>query len=247
VALLHAGPGALLSHTTAGDLWQLLPSQQATPIHVTVPLSRGTRSRRGLVVHRTGAPLDRVGTPPRTTVPITAIALCRQARRTADVTAVLAQVAQRYPVALDEVIARANDQRNLRWRAEILNAGLDVAGGAHSVLERGYLVDVERAHGLPIGHRQRAVADTWEDVHYDKQNTTVELDGRAVHDEASARARDRLRDNAAGTRDQITLRYRWTDVRNRPCEVATEVATILRTRGWQGRPRTCRRGCLVGR
>jgi hypothetical protein len=52
IALLHAGVGAVLSHRTAGALWGLVSDAPLYPIHVTVPRTRGVRSRPELVVHR---------------------------------------------------------------------------------------------------------------------------------------------------------------------------------------------------
>jgi hypothetical protein len=159
------------------------------------------------------------------------------------VTALLGRLAQQYPEALDEVIDRADRHRNLRRRAEILAAGSDVRGGAHSALERCYLVGVERPHALPAGTRQRAAGRTRQDIHYDGQKTTVELDGRAVHQGVDTDWRDMLRDNAAAVRGELTLRYGWVDVRYRPCQVAAEVAAVLQSRGWEGKPRPCKSGC----
>src|SRR5438093_1324605 len=48
-ALLHAGPGAALSHTTAGWWWGVLPNQPSV-IHVSVPHRR--RLGPGIKVHQ---------------------------------------------------------------------------------------------------------------------------------------------------------------------------------------------------
>lgn len=245
VALLHAGTGALLSHITAGMLWQLIPEDDHKPVHLTVPRSRGTRSRTGLVIHRPESLPKAVGWPPRTNLCETVLALCGLARRPSEVTTLLGRVAQQYPDEFAEARQAGANRGNLRWRKEFLAVAQDVAGGAHSELERRYLVDVERAHGLPPGIRQRAVASTRQDVHYDKFATTVELDGRAVHQSSDASWRDMERDNGAAVRSEITLRYGWQDVRWRPCIVAAQVATVLRARGWRGHPKPCRPGCPV--
>ena len=245
VALLQAGHDACLSHVTAGELWRLLPSPVQAPIHVTVPINRGPRSRRGLVVHRTRLPLEPTGSPPRTSVQATVLTLCAQARRASEITALLGRTAQLYPREFAQVRVLATTSRSLRWRGEILAAAQDVAGGAHSELERRYLVDVELAHGLPAGHRQRAVANTRQDVHYDGFATTIELDGRVAHQSTDTAWRDKKRDNAAALRGETTLRFGWNDVRWHACEVAAEVAAILRANGWQGRPKPCGPGCPV--
>lgn len=58
-ALLAAGPGAQLSHLSAGALWQILPMNAGDgSIHVTVPRATAPR-RAGAVFHRTTTLLPR--------------------------------------------------------------------------------------------------------------------------------------------------------------------------------------------
>jgi hypothetical protein len=77
-------------------------------------------------------------------------------------------------------------------------------------------------------------------VGYDGYTLLVELDGRLGH-EGAGRFRDLRRDNDFALRSLITLRYGWWDVVERPCEVAWQVATVLRSRGWEGVPTRCHR------
>lgn len=58
-AVLACGPGAVLSHSSAGQLWGMLrirrpPSSAGVEadIHVTVPSEAGRRRRHSIVVHR---------------------------------------------------------------------------------------------------------------------------------------------------------------------------------------------------
>jgi very-short-patch-repair endonuclease len=50
-AVLWAGPGAMLSHESAGDLWGIR-KYRGREIHLSLPAVRKPRSRRGVVVHR---------------------------------------------------------------------------------------------------------------------------------------------------------------------------------------------------
>jgi len=50
-AVLACGDGAVLSHTSAAVLWELLKPIDG-PIHVSVPTTSGRRSRRGIRLHR---------------------------------------------------------------------------------------------------------------------------------------------------------------------------------------------------
>ncbi|MFG1925820.1 hypothetical protein [Cryptosporangium sp. NPDC048952] len=246
-AVLHAGPGAALSHTTAGMAWGLMPERREQALHVTIPRPRNARSRRGLVVHRSRVPFVPVGSPPCTGVARTAVDLCAGATSLSDLASVLGRLAQQFPQELDATRGLVLERRTMPRRDDFLAVLDDVRGGAHSALEWHFLVDVERAHGLPSGERQRAVAGTRQDVCHRKYLTTIELDGRAVHGPVVAKWRDMVRDNASGCRREITLRYGWQDVRERPCEVAAQVADTLRGGGWDDFPTPCSPGCLLAR
>lgn len=135
------------------------------------------------------------------------------------------------PTAVLEVIrgrARVRGRRTFE-------AVLGDLEGIESALEFAYRRDVERAHGLPAARRQVSVSrGTRSDAVYEGFGVVVELDGRAGHASAERTFRDLARDNAHAELSLITLRYGSADVRGRPCEVAAQVATVLRARGWTG-------------
>lgn len=119
-----------------------------------------------------------------------------------------------------------------RRRFEAILADLE---GVESTLEYVYRRDVERAHGLPEPRRQVSVSKgTRSDAVYEEFGVVIELDGRAGHEGAERKFRDLGRDNAHAEQNLITLRYGSADVRGRPCEVAGQVAAVLRSRGWRG-------------
>ena len=126
----------------------------------------------------------------------------------------------------------------------------DVADGAESVMEVRFLRDVERAHALPTGRRQRPTVVTTARVHdvaYEEQRVLVELDGRLGH-QGAARVTDGIRDRRSATRGWLTVRAFWVDVAVTPCELAREMGEILVDRGWPGAPRACRRrNCAMRR
>ena len=110
------------------------------------------------------------------------------------------------------------------------------------MLELRYARQVERAHRLPRGCRQRRRGSWYDDVAYTAFGVMVELDGRAAH--AGERMfRDHRRDNAAVLSGAKVLRYGFADVTRRPCVIAGEVAAVLLAGGWSGRPRPCRPEC----
>lgn len=116
----------------------------------------------------------------------------------------------------------------------------DVSAGVRSPLERHYLIDVERAHGLPIGERQAPQGGTQIDVWYREFGLIVELDGHRGHD-GEGRFRDLRRDNRSTSRGQATLRYGYPDVLDAPCLVAHQVADLLTRRGWTDLLQRCPR------
>ena len=140
----------------------------------------------------------------------------------------------------------------IRWRTLLTEAIDDVDSGIHFPLERRYVRDVERAHGLPAARRQaRRTIDgktRYKDNWYAEYGVCVELDGVAYH-RAGQMRHDKDRDNLNLAVDAATT-YRFTlvGVTEKACESAAMVAASLRRSGWQGRPHPCRRPrCKVGR
>jgi very-short-patch-repair endonuclease len=114
------------------------------------------------------------------------------------------------------------------------------------VLELRYVRRVERPHGLPEARRQRVMVTGGRlrrtDNEYEPFGVVVELDGRLGGDGAF---RDRTRDNITAVSGKVSLRFGWTDVDAQACEVARDVAVLLRSRGWRGRPRPCGAACRL--
>jgi very-short-patch-repair endonuclease len=243
VAVLYGGPGVALSHESAGVLWGLLDAPAESAVHLTVARPRSVCRQRGLRVHHSRRPVRAVASPPRTPAATTVFDLAARAARMADALALIARARQRGVAPAGALIAELESRPTQRWRGTLLAAVDESASGAHSVLELRYLHDVERAHDLPLGHRQRAIGGTRQDVHYAAFRTTVELDGRLGHSNPGERWRDLARDNAAAVRGETALRYGWADVADRPCEVAGQVAAVLRRRGWAGVAARCGAGC----
>jgi len=248
-ALLRSGTGAVLSHQTAAELHRLTGG--TTAIHVTVPYARRVRGATGLILHRStriSAARHPVLLPPRTRVEETVIDLTQTARTYDEAVDWLCRACGgRFttPAHLQEALGQ---RKKARFRGELMAGLAAVADGAHSNLELRYVRAVERPHGLPAARRQAPVmlgrARRYLDNLYEEYGVAVELDGQIAH-RAEDRWRDRHRDNALCGAGIIALHYSWGDVTRRGCEVAAEIATILRGHGWPGAPRPCGRGCPV--
>jgi very-short-patch-repair endonuclease len=114
------------------------------------------------------------------------------------------------------------------------------------VLEYRYVHRVERPHGLPAARRQarirQSTGNKYLDNLYEPFAVCVELDGTAAHP-ADEQWRDKRRDNANTVSGLLTLRFGLLDLGDHRCETAAAVATLLRSRGWAGSPRSCGPGC----
>lgn len=252
-ALLRAGPGATFSHETAAELAGLT-DRPSPSIHITVPASRQPgRSREipGVVIHRSRH-IDRARhptlLPPQTRVEETVLDLTQKAPTFEHAFTWLCRAVGQRLTTPERMRQAARARGRLRWRTEISAALDEVGEGARSILEFRYVSSVERPHGLPPGHRQarpkRPSGNTHLDDLYEDYLVRVELDGRASHP-AEERWRDIRRDNAGAEEGIVTLRFGWSDVTERPCETAGQVAAVLRRRGWEGAVRPCGPSCVA--
>ena len=217
-------------------------------VHVLVDGSRRVSPAPGVTVHRVTdaatwiAPQRR---PPRATVEF---ALLRAAadRDEAGAVALLSDAVHQGLTTAPRLAGTLRRLVRLRNRSALLTILDDVAAGTRSVLERRYLVLVERAHGLPAGVRQlrqvTAGGVTYRDFGYQDQGACVELDGAFGHRDALDRWADLRRDVDAAVGGTLTLRPGWAQVLE-PCRLAIAVARVLRVRGWSGTGRSCGPGC----
>lgn len=150
---------------------------------------------------------------------------------------------QTTPSRLREALA---GRSRIARRAFLLAALDDLVAGACSVIERAYLSDVERAHGLPTAGRQvvgSSRGPVYRDVLYHRFGVCLELDGRADHTDPVARDRDidRDLDAVANQQARTTVRIGWGQAVGRPCRTARRVGRVLQHHGWDGEPHPCAR------
>lgn len=236
---LLGGHHSWLGFAAAGHVWGLVP-EPPEEIRVLVPW-RTVREDRGpwtFPRERPGVRQQRSpGDPPRTTVEDTVLDLSCEIPSDKLVGIVTTAVQTRKTDAT-KLLAAARQRPRLTQRQLLLDLLADVCEGAESPLEVSYRRDVELRHGLPAAERQyrssrhRAVRDLRDEAYL----LLIELDGRT---HVSGRFRDMQRDNAALLDGELTLRYGWPDVTNRPCQVAWQVARLLSLRGWSGLPVRC--------
>jgi hypothetical protein len=250
--LLYAGRGAVLSHQTAARLHGIKLRGQADEIHVTIPSDRRVTEVDGIRIHRSArsfAAAMQHEDPPRTLVTETLLDLSDSADTFTQVCGWITQAISERLTSEEQLLAAITARGKMRWRTDLTTLVAAAAAGDHSALEYLYTRDVERPHGLPEPDRQ--VSFTKPDGHtgrrdrvYGEYGVIIELDGKLDHGGNAVRS-DNKRDRAAAIAGKETLRFGWDDVRGDKCVTATEVAQVLRNRGWKGTPKPCSLYCRV--
>lgn len=240
-----AGMSAL--RAVAGPGWRRHPDH--LPIEIAVDVARTVTPVDGYLPRRRARLTEHVRWnvgPPRLRVEQAALDVASAASTEIDTISLLADVVQLRRTTALRLIAALDERERIARRAWLSGVLHDIADGTCSVLEHGYLVQVERAHGLPRGVRQRG-PDTgprvYRDVHYPAYGQVVELDGRLFHDSADDRDADLDRDLDAAVDRLNTVRLGWGQVFGRPCRTAARVALPLQHQGWSSSPRRCGPDC----
>jgi hypothetical protein len=221
------------------------------PIHVVVDHRRRVTAPNGVIVTRRvdfGAVVQSNRSPPRARVEEALVDVASDAGSVQEAIAVLADACQEGRTTVDRLRVTVARRGRVRRRPVLLAILGDVAHGALSVLERRYLVDVERAHALPRARRQRRFVTragvAFRDVDYSDFTTVVELDGRLVHDRSATAWPELLRDIETSVEGSVTVRLRWIHVLD-PCRAAGAIARLLSSRGWRGSVRPCGPTCAL--
>ena len=238
--VLLGGDGAVLGGGAAAYLHGLMPSE---PEQITVHTARQLRPAPDYLFVR--GVRRSTGEPPRLSYDETVLDLCADADED-QLAALLADALSGRRTTQKGLLHELERRRRMPRRALLRIMLGDVASGAHSALERRYLVDVERAHGLPTAIRQtHAHSDHRNDCWYREFSLLVELDGTLSHSGSSA-FHDRHRDNDHALLELVTLRFGWNDVAGiAACQTARYVADALMARGWPGPWVACRHCALV--
>ncbi len=236
-ALLCAGPGAALSHTSALAVWGL-PADDGASVHVMTGPGRRIRAA-GITAHR------REGfraVPPnvvtRRGLPVVAVEQSlidawplglADARRAP----ILAAVAERVttPSRLREALT---DTPNLP-RRQVLSVLIDrLEDGCRSELEIWGYDRVFSGRGMPRFRRQVPIGLGPRTIHLDvyaeQQRVDFELDGARWHHSPAQRERDLRRDAALATQGIMVVRYSHDRLVTEPASVRREVLAILAAR-----------------
>ena len=223
-ALLYAGPGAALSHTT-GCWWRNLLKTQPTVIHVTTP--RRVRSPGAIRVHhRKGFERELHRDLPTVTVArllldIATLNAPNMLRK------VLANAEYSRDIELAEVKAQLKPGRNgsAALRAA-LQSHLPQLARTKSDLEADFLFLCER-HGIPIPEPNRRIGGWEVDMSWAGLPLAIELDGAGNHGTEVFVARDRRKELALRQAGVTVVRYSGDQVYRHEADVAADVRSIL--------------------
>lgn len=249
-SLLAVGPPCVLAGSSAGAAWGLA-SRDVNRFTIVVPYSRRGLSRPKISVVRSRAFSERAHEtewPHRTSAEHTIFDLALE-HGPDRVIALMAKGCQ-LRIVTETSLAAALVQRRGQPHRDIIREALGLVGdGAESAAEVRHIRDVERAHGLPIGLRQEpAPGSRKRDSSYAEVRVIVEIDGRLGHEGWVARQKEGKRDRKAATDGWLTVRGGWTDVAVEPCDFASDLDSIFRSRGWPGQATACDRPtCAVRR
>lgn len=232
--LLRGGSAAVLAEKAAAFLHGAVRDEPTT-IAVWAPMKRtGFTVGAWRVVFRRGHRRG-LGTPPRTSLPVTLVDLAGRVGEDAAVAATARALAQRRTTP-DRVLQELTTRRRTRHSAVLKQLCSQAGKGIESALEWRFNQVLTR-HALPAPKRQVVADGTRIDALFRQQRLVIELDGARDHADWS---KDMMRDNKRLIEtDSITLRYGWNAVTGQACAVAAQVAASLASRGWTGEIRPC--------
>ncbi|MFZ0042435.1 MAG: DUF559 domain-containing protein [Solirubrobacteraceae bacterium] len=235
-AVLTCGPGAVLSHHSAGRLYGLLPSARSR-IAVTVP-RRGNGSRPGLHIHRsrtlTPADITTVDGIPCTNVARTLLDLAAvEPRRRLERAVNQAEVLRVFDgFAIKNQLERHPRSGAAAKLRAVLDDYRDGEAPTESDLEDRF-VALCQERGLPAPERQvHVMLDDGEppikvDFLWRDQRLILETDGRGFHQTRQAFESDRRRDQRLTLAGWRVVRVSDRQLRDDPRRIAGMVVELL--------------------
>lgn len=230
-AALACGPDVVVSHRSAGAMWEMLPSAGSTvPVELTTCADNPIR-RPGLVVHRTlrldtGEVTDLEGvpitTPARTLLDLSAVPNLRELEQA------LARAERSEPLSrtdLAYVVARRRRRPGANALRALLSDGV-IPAMARSEAEERFLLLVRKAQ-LPPPETNVRVHGFEVDFFWRPQRVVVEIDGFAYHGSPLSFEGDRRRDARLAAQGMQVIRVTWRQLTNEPETVLVRLAQTL--------------------
>lgn len=208
-AVMVAGPTAALSHASAAAWWGIRPRPSGN-VHVTIPRDTGRHRHRHVTIHRARAlrPSEvtvhdglRVTTVARTLLDYTGSSRRHLADRGVEQAVARGLVT---PDVHDVIAAHPNARKRATLRALLREHG-DHGNWRQSDFE-AYIVDICRAHGIPLPRTNVPVLGEVVDAYWPDDGVVAEPDGMSVHGTKTAARRDRRKDGIRIANGIITVR-----------------------------------------
>jgi very-short-patch-repair endonuclease len=228
-ACLACGPGAALSHRSAGTLWAVLPDG-ARPDVVEVSIRVGRRVRPGIRVYRAHS-LQGDEVTVRSGVPITTAT-----RTLLDLARLLRPVRLERAVA-EAVALRLTCDRDIRAMitrhpgvhgAHRLRAVMGTGGPrlTRSEAEERFL-SLLRSAGIDVPKANARVAGHEVDFYWPDRGLVAEVDGRAFHTSRRSFERDRRRDAELLGVGIRVVRVTWQQLTEQPEALLVRLGAVL--------------------
>jgi hypothetical protein len=229
-AVLAAGRAAVLSHRSAGALWDLRPSASGRP-EVTAP---SQCRRAGLRTYQAELEPDEVtqvdGIPvttvARTLLDLAAVLPPSQLERAVERAEALG-LADTVPLAA--LLERHGGRRGTAALREVLQGGVQPVL-TREELEARFLTFLD-AHDLPrpAVNEDLHLAGRWiqPDFLWREQRLIVELDGHETHRTRAAFERDRERDRILQAAGWRVVRITWRQLHEDPDAIAADLLRLL--------------------
>lgn len=242
VAILAAAPAALTGPSA-------LPGSRPATVYLMVEAGRKVTVPAGTNVRRANDLASRVQwhrLPPRVGIEHALIDAMSERIVADDVAGAfqrLTDVVYERHTTIERIEGALEIRTRVPGRSTIRALLGDLRDGAWSVLERGFLHRVERAHGLPTATRQHASTATGsitkQDIRYPEFGLVLELDG-GTHSRVKQAAVDAFRDlSEIAATQSPTGRITYGLVFDAPCTLARVVAQLLQQGGWDGALTPC--------
>lgn len=229
-AVLACGTHAVLSHRSAGWLWQLLPDPgDAMPVDISLP-DGDRRRQRGIRVHRVCLQAEDLTT--RDDIPLTT-----PARTIVDLAVMLSSR------ELEQVLAHAERENLIERRdllamvgkhsgrpgAPLLRALLESEGSpalTRSEAEERLLALIRKAQ-LPAPETNVRVGAYEVDFFWRRERLVVEVDGFAFHATTRKFENDRRRDGSLVASGLRVMRVTWRQLTSEPEAMLVRLAQTL--------------------
>jgi very-short-patch-repair endonuclease len=236
-ALLHAGPAAALSHTTALTVWGLRELER--PLHLTVDQGIRRAGAPDLLVHRRlrfdpdSSQCVRRGGLLVTALPRTVIDAWPWLPP-ADRRPFVLDLSNRGLVTAKHLGEALEERPNVAGRRGLRQTIELIADGCRSELEAHGVLNVFRHRSLPPSVGQYPVQLPTRRIRLDRAwpavKLAVELDGARHHTSPEDRRNDLARDRELAALGWVVLRFTYADVLRDPEGVRAKVLAVFRAR-----------------